>query len=61
MFPLRSPGPPNRLQAGMNEILFTLGDLPIHVSDALIGFGALALVLLLAIAIIIGRSGRRGG
>ena len=44
----------------MNEILFIVGDLPIHVRDALIGFGALALVLLLAIAIIIGRSGRRG-
>src|SRR3954452_4410455 len=60
MFPLRSPRPPNRLQAGMNEILFVVGDLPIRVSDALIGFGAIALVLLLAIAIIIGRSGRRG-
>ena len=44
----------------MNEILFTVGDLPIRISDALIGFGALALVLLLVIAIVIARSGRRG-
>ena len=44
----------------MNEILFTVGDLPIRVGEALIGFGALALVLLLAIAIVIARSGRRG-
>ena len=44
----------------MNEILFIVGDLPIRVVDALIGFGALALLLLLAIAIVIARSGRRG-
>ena len=44
----------------MNEILFIVGDLPIHVGEALAGFGALALVLLLAIAIVIARSGRRG-
>ena len=44
----------------MNEILFIVGDLPIHVGEALIGFGALALVLLLVIAIVIARSGRRG-
>ena len=44
----------------MNEILFTLGDAPIHTGEALLGFGALALVLLLTIAIIIARSGRRG-
>src|SRR5216117_1730559 len=44
----------------MNEILFIVGDLPIHVGEALAGFGALALVLLLAIAIVISRSGRRG-
>ena len=47
-------------KARMNEILFMVGDLPIHVGDALIGFGALALVLLLTIAIVIARSGRRG-
>jgi len=44
----------------MNEILFIVGDLPIHVGEALIGFGGLALVLLLVIAIVIARSGRRG-
>ena len=44
----------------MNEILLIVGDLPIHVGEALIGFGALALVLLLVIAIVIARSGRRG-
>src|SRR5207237_2695028 len=44
----------------MNEILFVVGDLPIHAGDALIGFGALALILLLVIAIVIARSGRRG-
>jgi DNA recombination protein RmuC len=44
----------------MNEILFTIGDLPVHIGEALAGFGALALVLLLVIAIVIARSGRRG-
>ena len=44
---------PNDSESGyksrMNEILFTVGDLPIHVGEALAGFGVLALVLLLAI------------
>ncbi|QPF84613.1 DNA recombination protein RmuC [Bradyrhizobium genosp. L] len=44
----------------MNEILLTIGELPVRVSDALIGLGVLALVLLLTIAIIIARSGCRG-
>ena len=44
----------------MNEILLIVGVLPIHAGEALIGFGALALVLLLVIAIVIARSGRRG-
>ena len=44
----------------MNEILFMIGDLPVHTGEALIGFGALALMLLLVIAIVIARSGRRG-
>src|SRR6202140_5217247 len=44
----------------MNEILFMIGDLPIRTGTALIGFGALALVLLLTIAIVIARSARRG-
>ncbi|GIQ77560.1 DNA recombinase [Bradyrhizobium sp. RD5-C2] len=46
--------------AGMNEILLTIGDLPLRVSDALIGLGALALVLLFAIAVVIARASRRG-
>ncbi|MHC2467113.1 DNA recombination protein RmuC [Bradyrhizobium embrapense] len=45
---------------GMNEILLTIGDLPIRVSDALVGLGALALILLLAIAVVIARASRRG-
>src|ERR1700741_1452665 len=44
----------------MNELLFTIGDWPVHAGEALIGFGALALILLLAIAVIIARSGSRG-
>src|SRR5471032_500851 len=46
--------------AAMNEILFIIGDLPVRTGSALIGFGALALSLLLIIAIVIARSGRRG-
>src|SRR5438093_560129 len=44
----------------MNEILFLIGDWPVRTVDALIGFGALALILLLTIAVVIARSGRRG-
>jgi DNA recombination protein RmuC len=44
----------------MNEILFMIGDEPIRTGAALIGFGALALILLLAIAVVIARSGSRG-
>ncbi len=44
----------------MNEILFMIGDLPIRAGVALIGFGAVALLLLLIITIVIARSGRRG-
>src|ERR1700750_949159 len=44
----------------MNEILLTVGDLRSHVAEALPGLGAIALVLLLSIAIVIARSGRRG-
>jgi DNA recombination protein RmuC len=47
-------------QGGMNEILFLIGDWPVRIMDALIAFGALALILLLTIAIVIARSGRRG-
>ncbi|MFL6840577.1 MAG: DNA recombination protein RmuC, partial [Bradyrhizobium sp.] len=44
----------------MSEILFMIGELPVRTGEALIGFGALALVLLLVIAVVIARSGRRG-
>ncbi|MGY4433021.1 DNA recombination protein RmuC [Bradyrhizobium sp. F1.13.1] len=44
----------------MNEIIFTLGDWPVRTVHALIGFGALVLILLAVIAVVIARSGRRG-
>src|SRR5271169_5003173 len=44
----------------MKEILFTIGELPVHTGEAMIAFGALVLVLLLVIAIVVARSGRRG-
>ena len=44
----------------MNEILFMAGDWPVRMGVALIGFGTLALVLLLSIVIGVARSGRRG-
>ena len=44
----------------MNDILFMLGDVPVRTIAVLIAFGALALVLLLIIAVVIARSGRRG-
>ncbi|MES2027928.1 MAG: DNA recombination protein RmuC [Pseudomonadota bacterium] len=44
----------------MNEILFMIGDTPVTTGVALMGFGALALGLLLTIAIIIARSGSHG-
>ncbi|WP_407168134.1 DNA recombination protein RmuC [Bradyrhizobium sp. ORS 111] len=44
----------------MNEILLTIGDLPIRVSDALLALGVLALALLLTIALVIARASRRG-
>ena len=44
----------------MNDILFMIGDLPVRTGAAVLIFGALALVLLLVIAIVIARSGRRG-
>src|SRR5690242_4466765 len=44
----------------MNEILFMIGDFPVRVGAALIGFAGLALLLLLSIVIVIARSGRRG-
>jgi DNA recombination protein RmuC len=47
-------------KVGMNEILFIVGDVPVHTGHALIAFGALALLLLLTIAVVIARSGRKG-
>jgi len=44
----------------MNDILFIVGDWPIRVDAALTGFAALALLLLLVIAGVVARSGRRG-
>lgn len=43
----------------MNEILFSIGDLPLRTGAALLGFGVLALCLLAIIAIIMSRAGRR--
>ena len=45
----------------MTQTLFMFGDWPVRVTEALIGFGALALILLLVIAIVVARSGKRGG
>ncbi|MEA2881571.1 MAG: recombination protein RmuC [Bradyrhizobium sp.] len=44
----------------MNEILFMIGDVPVPTGAALTGFAVLALTLLLAIAVVIARSGNRG-
>src|ERR1700754_4339466 len=43
----------------MNQILFMIGDWPVRVGEALTGFGVLALLLLVVIAIVVARSGRR--
>ncbi len=46
MFALRSPLAANRVQDGMNlnQILVMIGDWPVRVIDALLGFGGLVLV-----------------
>jgi len=44
----------------MNDTLFMLGDLPVRTGAALIVFGVLALLLLVVIAVVIARSGRKG-
>jgi DNA recombination protein RmuC len=44
----------------MTQTLFMFGDWPVRLTEALIGFGGLALILLLGIAIVVARSGRRG-
>ena len=43
----------------MNDVLFTIGDLPVRAGVALMGIGTLALLLLLIITIAIAISGRR--
>ena len=43
----------------MNQILLVIGNWPVHLSELLIGFAALTLVLLLTITIVVARSGRR--
>jgi DNA recombination protein RmuC len=43
----------------MNQVLFVIDGWPVHLTDALIGFAVLALVLLLTITIVVARSGRR--
>ena len=43
----------------MNQVLVLIGDWPIHLADALVAFAALTLILLLAIAIVLARSGKR--
>src|SRR5437762_5937398 len=60
MFPLRSCGPAESVtEDGMNQILFVIGDWPVRINDALTGYGVLVLGLLIVIAIVIARSGRR--
>jgi DNA recombination protein RmuC len=44
----------------MTQTLFMFGDWPVRVTEALIGFGALALILLLTIVVAVTRSGKRG-
>lgn len=50
----------SRYKDRMNEILFFIGDMPVRAGIALMAFGALALTLLVIIAIVIARSGRKG-
>jgi DNA recombination protein RmuC len=43
----------------MNQILFLVGDWPVHLGEALIGFALVTLALLLTMTIVVARSGRR--
>ena len=43
----------------MNQLLFVIGDWPVHLGDVLIGFAALTLLLLVTIVIVVARSTRR--
>src|SRR6202008_3783517 len=59
MFPLRSRRPrESAREDGMNQILFMIGDWPIHGGEGPMGVGALVLVLLLSIVIVVARSAR---
>ncbi len=61
MFSIRSlESAESRYKVAMNEILFMLGDMPVRAGTALIVFGVLALLLLVVIAVVIARSGRKG-
>lgn len=53
-------GGESRYKVGMNDILFMLGDMPVRGGTALIVFGVFALLLLVVIAVVIARSGRKG-
>src|SRR5207248_9661921 len=60
MFPLRSCGPAESVtEDGMSQILFVIGDWPVRINDALTGSCVLVRGLLIVIAIVIARSGRR--
>jgi DNA recombination protein RmuC len=62
MFPLRSRQMRESATEGgmnMNQILFVVGDWPVHLTDVLIGFAGLTLILLVTITIVVARSGRR--
>jgi DNA recombination protein RmuC len=61
VFSLRSRGQgESGREDDMNQTLFMIGGWPIELAEALIGFGGLALLLLLTIAIVVARSGTRG-
>src|SRR5207237_1017045 len=54
------PAGESATQDGMNPVLFMIGDWPVHIADVAVGFAAATLLLLLTIAIVVARSGRRG-
>jgi DNA recombination protein RmuC len=62
MFPLRSRQMRESATEGgmnMNQILFVVADWPVHLTDVVIGFAGLTLILLVTITIVVARSGRR--
>ena len=44
----------------MTQTLFMFGDWPVRVTEAMFGFGGLALILLLVIVVVVARAGTRG-